>query len=91
MGVIAVGLGVSIYGMLCWQLGTILYKVMGPLPRLPLKVRRIINWKWEGNVMGYFTIRYEIDDEGLWQIVEETATGNRYRVHVRNAKGEYKW
>jgi hypothetical protein len=91
MGVIAVGLGVSVYGMLCWTLGVVLYKVMGPLPTLPLRLRRIINWKWSGTVKGYFTVRYEIDDDGLWQIVEETETGNRYRVHVRDAQGEMKW
>lgn len=41
--------------------------------------------------MGFFTVRYEDDDEGLWQVIEEAATGNRYRVQVRDAKGDYKW
>lgn len=91
MAVVAIMIGSGCYGLLCWFLASTLHKVMGPLPTLPLRVRRIINWKWSGTVKGFFTVRYEIDDEGLWQIIEETETGNRYRVHVRDEKGEMKW
>jgi hypothetical protein len=76
------------YMALCWLLGLILLHVMGPMPDWIIKLYK---WKWKGTVMGYFTVRYENDEQGLWQIIEESATGNRYRVQVRNAKGDMKW
>jgi hypothetical protein len=38
----------------------------------------------------FFTVRFEDDDAGLWQIIEDRE-GNRYRVQIRDAKGEMKW
>jgi hypothetical protein len=86
--VLTTALALMPFAGVCWLLALALYRVMGPWPDWMVK---IYYWKWKGNVMGYFTVRYETDDDGLWQIVEETATGNRYRVHVRDAKGVMKW
>jgi len=85
---IALVLGWTCYGLLCVVLLRATYHVVGPPPDWMV---RWYHWKWRGTLKEFFTVRYELDDGGLWQIVEETATGNRYRVQVRDAKGNYRW
>lgn len=84
---IAVTLGVMTYAALCGLLLTTLYNVMGPLPD---RIMKIIKHKWKDYHMLYYTVRYEDDDAGTWQIIEDR-DGNRYRVLIRNEKGEMKW
>jgi len=83
----AIAGGLTCYGLLLWMLGRCVYAVIGAPP---LWVRRMYHWKWNGTVRGFFTVRYEIDDEGLWHVIENNA-GDRYRVQIRDAKGNYKW
>lgn len=85
---IAVVLGWACYGLIVWALALMIMRVMGPSPEYAgALIKKLV-----GEVqMLYFTVRFEDDDAGLWQIIEETATGNRYRVQIRDAKGEMKW
>jgi len=85
---IALALGWASYGLLCVVLARATYHVVGPLPDWIVK---LYHWKWRGTLKEFFTVRFEDDDAGLWQIVEEIATGNRYRVQIRDEKGNYKW
>ena len=85
---VAVALGVASYGALAWLLSVMMLKVIAP---------RALDWinnlwarGWYTMVKIYWTVRYEEDEEGLWQIVEDR-DGNRYRVQVRDSKGEMKW
>lgn len=86
----ALVLAAAVYAMLSGFLIYVTWRVAGS-PPWPAWMVRFYHWKWRGTLKGFFTVRYEIDDDGLWQIVEESATGNRYRVQVRDANGEMKW
>lgn len=88
MSTLALTLAGASYGLLLWQLGTMVVRVM--MPSLPDWIAT--HWR-EGlktMVNRYWTVRYEEDDEGLWQIVEDSE-GGRYRVQVKDSKGEMKW
>lgn len=80
----------TVYAVLCAFLIYTTWRVYGA-PPWPQWAVNMYYWKWRGTLKGFFTVRYELDDSGLWQIVEETATGNRYRVQVYNENGDYKW
>lgn len=85
---LAILLGVMTYALLAWSLGVMAARVVGPVP---VGVKQFFREGWHTMVKTYFTVRYEEDDEGLWQVVEESATGDRYRVHIRDDAGEMKW
>lgn len=85
---IAVTLGVICYALLLWMLALVTLKVAAP---------QAVDWivklwekGWQTMVKVYWTVRFEEDDEGLWQIVED-AQGGRYRIHIRDDKGVMKW
>jgi len=80
---IAVMIGSACYGLMVWALWRMVLSVVDWKP-LPLQQLR------ETIRMLYFTVRYEDDDDGLWQIIEDRE-GTRYRVLIRNDKGEVKW
>lgn len=84
---IALALGWACYGLIVWVLTLMVMRVIGPSPEyMGALIKKLI-----GEVqMLYFTVRFEDDDAGLWQIIEDRE-GNRYRVHIRDAKGEMKW
>lgn len=80
---LAVLIGSACYGLIVHALW-IMTKNVVELQPLPLnKLRGIVE-------MLYWTVRYEDDDEGMWQIVEDR-DGNRYRILIRDNKGEMKW
>lgn len=83
-------IGLLTYGLLCAFLIYAVWRVYGA-PYWPAWAVKFYRWKMNTNVKGYFTVRYETDDAGLWQIIEETATGNRYRLHVRDSEGRVQW
>ena len=85
---LAVLIAATVYAALAWALGVMVVRVMGPLPDA---VTNLLKKGWGEMVKTYFTVRYEEDDDGLWQIVEETATGDRYRVQVKDKDGKMKW
>lgn len=83
MIVIAVLIGSACYGLIVHALWTMTKHVFTLQP-LPLnKLREIVE-------MLYWTVRYEDDETGMWQIVEDR-DGNRYRILLRDNKGEMKW
>lgn len=83
MTALAILIGSACYGLILWTLWTMLHHAVELQP-LPLnKLREAIE-------MLYWTVRYEDDDEGLWQIIEDRE-GSRYRVLIRDDKGEMKW
>lgn len=83
MIVLAILIGSACYGLIVHTLW-IMTKNVVELQPLPLnKLRGIVE-------MLYWTVRYEDDDEGMWQIVEDR-DGNRYRILIRDSKGEMKW
>lgn len=88
MSTLALTLAGAAYGLLLWQLGTMVVRVM--MPGAPDWIKT--QWREGLRIMvkTYWTVRYEEDDEGLWQIVEDSE-GGRYRVHICDAKGEMKW
>lgn len=88
MNTLALTLAGASYGLLLWQLGTMVVRVM--MPGLPDWIATQWRKGLKTMVKTYWTVRYEEDDEGLWQIIEDR-DGNRYRVHVRDNKGEMKW
>ena len=88
MNTLALTLAGASYGLLLWQLGTMVVRVM--MPGLPDWIATQWREGLKTMVKTYWTVRYEEDDEGLWQVVEDR-DGNRYRVHVRDSKGEMKW
>lgn len=83
MTALAILIGSVCYGLILWVLWTMVHhvSVLHPLPLDKLK---------EAIQVLYWTVRYEDDDEGLWQIVE-ARDGNRYRILIRDDKGEMKW
>lgn len=83
MIVIAVLIGSACYGLIVHTLWRLVQNVVELQP-LPLnKLREIVE-------MLYWTVRYEDDETGMWQIVEDR-DGNRYRILLRDNKGEMKW
>ena len=83
MTALAILIGSACYGLIVHTLW-IMTKNVVELQPLPLnKLREIVE-------MLYWTVRYEDDDEGMWQIVEDR-DGNRYRILIRDSKGEMKW
>lgn len=83
MIVIAVLIGSACYGLIVHALWAMTRNVFTLQP-LPLnKLREIVE-------MLYWTVRYEDDETGMWQIVEDR-DGNRYRILLRDNKGEMKW
>lgn len=83
MIVIAVLIGLACYGLIVHALWLMTKNVVELQP-LPLnKLREIVE-------MLYWTVRYEDDETGMWQIVEDR-DGNRYRILLRDNKGEMKW
>lgn len=80
---IATAIGLACYGLLLKMLWIMVTSVVEFKP-LPLeKLKETIR-------MLYFTVRYEDDNAGTWQVIEDR-DGNRYRVLIRNEKGEMKW
>jgi len=83
MIVLAILIGLACYGLIVHALW-IMTKNVVELQPLPLnKLREIVE-------MLYWTVRYEDDETGMWQIVEDR-DGNRYRILLRDNKGEMKW
>ena len=83
MSALAILIGSACYGLILWTLW-IMTKNVVELQPLPLsKLREMIR-------MLYWTVRYEDDEDGTWQIVENRA-GERYRILIRDDKGEMKW
>lgn len=84
MTALAILIGSGCYGLILHALWTMTRNVIELRP-LPLdRLREMIE-------MLYWTVRYDDDDEGrLWQIVEDRE-GNRYRILIRDTKGEMKW
>lgn len=83
MTALAILIGSGCYALILWVLWTMTHhvSVLHPLPLNKLR---------EAIQVLYWTVRYEDDEDGLWQIVEDRE-GNRYRVLIRDDKGEMKW
>lgn len=86
----AVVFGLALYFMMSGFLLYTGWRVLGA-PQLPDWMINFYYWKWTGTVQGFFTVRYESDEHGLWQIIEQFKTGYRYRVQVYDSEGNYKW
>ncbi len=83
MTALAILIGSACYGLILWTLWTMLHHAVELQP-LPLgKIRETIR-------MLYWTVRYEDDENGTWQIVE-SREGERYRILIRDLEGEMKW